>query len=231
MQNEDLQSGMVMIDAGIVKGEPGDVICHPDAGKLPMIIGSVAKEIPLFLPPKTDPYSYFGAKADDAHAFYDHQFGIPYFEIGMDITMNEPARFVAKAMRRALQKVWLYRFTYVALGDGLGQLLGGSEHAAELPFLFQTLDRKYPGQVSPNDKKMARKFSGYFANFAKSAARNDPNAIGVAPLWQPFDSSFQLMHFREPRPNFEDEPRGAARGGVALVEEVRGSQPQPCGQP
>jgi hypothetical protein len=28
-------------------------------------------------------------------------------------------------------------------------------------------------------------------------------------------------------PKFEAEPRG----GVALVEAVRGSQPQPCGQP
>jgi len=55
--NEDLQSGMVMMDDGIMKdapgivaGEPGDVICRPDAGKLPMIIGTVAFELPLFFP-------------------------------------------------------------------------------------------------------------------------------------------------------------------------------------
>jgi para-nitrobenzyl esterase len=231
MQNEDLQSGMVMIDGGIVKGEPGDVICHPDAGKLPVVIGTVANEIPLFLPPITNPYSYFGAKAGDASAYYDHYFPFVREEIGMDITMNEPARFVAKAMRVALQNVWLYRFTYVASGDWVGKAVGGTLHSGELPFLFQTLDRKYPGQVSPNDREMARKFSGYFTNFAKSASRNDPNPTGVPPLWQPFDSSFQLMHFREQGPNFEDEPRGGARGGVALVEEVRGSHPRPCGLP
>ena len=75
---------------------------------------------------------------------------------------------------------------------------------------------------------MAGNFSAYFANFAKSGARNDPNAVGVSHLWQPFDSSFQLMHFKgayyqNQAANFEAEPRG----GVALVEEVRGRQPQP----
>jgi para-nitrobenzyl esterase len=235
VQNEDLQSGMVMIDGddGIVKGEPGDVICRPDAGKLPMIIGTVANEIPLFLPSsQKEPWSYFGAKAGEALGIYTPVPLVAYFEIGMDITMHEPARFVAKAMRAARQKVWLYRFTYVASGDVPGLVLWGAEHAAELPFLFQTLDRKYPGNVSPNDVEMAGRFSAYFANFAKSAARNDPNPTGVPPLWQPFDSSFQLMHFKgayyqNQAANFEAEPRG----GVALVEEVRGRQPQPCGQP
>jgi hypothetical protein len=84
---------------------------------------------------------------------------------------------------------------------------------------------------------MAGNFSAYFANFAKSGARNDPNAVGVSHLWQPFDSSFQLMHFKgaaltsNPDAKFENEPRGGALGGVALVEEVTGSQPQRCGQP
>ena len=84
---------------------------------------------------------------------------------------------------------------------------------------------------------MAGNFSAYFANFAKSGARNDPNPVGVSQLWQPFDSSFQLMHFKgaaltsNPDAKFENEPRGGALGGVALVEEVTGSQPQRCGQP
>ena len=101
----------------------------------------------------------------------------------MDITMHEPARFAAKAMSAAGIKVWLYRFTYVALGDLPGQFFGGAEHAAEVPFLFQTLARKYgPDNVSNLGQEMARKFSGYFANFAKSVARNDPNPIGDTPL-------------------------------------------------
>jgi hypothetical protein len=87
-----------------VKGEPGDVICHPDAGKLPVIIGTVANDFPLFLPPKDDPFKYFDTKANDAHAYYDHYFPFIRKEIGMDITMNEPARFVAKAMRGSFKK-------------------------------------------------------------------------------------------------------------------------------
>jgi para-nitrobenzyl esterase len=238
MRNEDLQSGMVMIDGGnadggIVKGEPGDVICYPDAGKLPMIIGTVANEISLFLPPEDDPYRYFDPKRKDAQTFYHRYVFLPVIreEIGMDITMHEPARFVAKAMMGALQKVWLYRFTYVASGDWQGKVTHGTWHSGELPFLFQTLERKYP-KVSPNDVdvEMSRRFSAYFANFAKSGARNDPNPAGFPQIWQPFDSNFHLMHFRDPAPNFEDEPRGGARGGVALVEEVRGRQSQ-CGPP
>ena len=96
----------------------------------------------------------------------------------------------------------------------------GAFHSREIPFLFQTLEKNYK-EVSDGDRKMASAFSGYFANFAKSHNADDPNGLQT---WRPFDSSFQLMHFRrhsllnpnDQIPNFEPEPWG----GVKLVEQV-----------
>jgi para-nitrobenzyl esterase len=150
VQNEDPKSGMVMIDGddGIVKGEPGDVVCSGEAVKMPVIIGTVAAELPLFLPPQTDPYSYFGAKAGEARLIYGPFPVFAYYEIGMDITMNEPARFVARAVT-ADQKAWLYRFSYIPdaadwLTKFLGGILGGRRIPRSSPSFFKRWIRTKP---------------------------------------------------------------------------------------
>ena len=210
---------MVMIDNHIVKGEPGDIVCRGEAAKMPLMIGTVALDLPTAFPPRKEPYpyAYFGADAEKAREIYGLFGPLAFVEVGMDMTMHEPARFVAKAMTAAGSKAWLYRFSYVVESADLLARLRGTPHSFELPFLFQTLDAQYPhqDQVSPNDREMARKFSSYFANFAKSRDA-EPNAGGL-PQWSQFDPRFQLMHFRpDPGPKFEGEPRR----GVALVEKV-----------
>jgi len=219
---DDPHSSMVMIDNVFVAGEPETALCHGEAMTMPLIIGTVALELPLFFPPKKEPYPYaYFADQEAARKTYTD---VPLFAIplvGMDMTMHEPARFVAKAMTAASNKAWLYRFTYVVdSADPLAQLIG-TPHSAEIPFLFQTLDKQYDkDKITENDQKMASAFSSYFVNFAKSADAN-PN-LGSLPPWPQFDSSFQLMHFRRPAnpvekvPKFEPEPRG----GVRLVEQA-----------
>jgi para-nitrobenzyl esterase len=219
---DDPHSGMAMIDNQIITGEPGEVLCRGEAAKVPVIVGTVALELPVYFPPKIDPYpyAYFGADADKARKIYGQNGIVAFPFVGMDMSMHEPARFIARSMTAAGNKAWLYRFTYVAEVEDQHVKEYGAAHAAELPFLFQTLEAKYCKnatncRVTAKDRQMSQKFSSYFANFAKSRVA-DPNA-GILPQWSKFDpANFQLMNFIDPDPAMGPEPRD----GVALVERV-----------
>jgi para-nitrobenzyl esterase len=211
------QSGTAMIDRGIVSAEPGYILCRNGAISVPVIIGTTASDLAVIFPPRKEPYpySYFGADAGDAMKVYGPNAIEAIGLVAVDITMHEAARFVAKFMTAAGNKVWLYRFTYVSQAEDEHIRMKGAAHAAELPYLFQTLDKKY-ANVSDDDWRMARAFSGYFANFAKSSDA-DPNA-GELTSWRKFDpANFQLMNFVDPRPIFGDDP---LKKRVALVEKV-----------
>jgi para-nitrobenzyl esterase len=79
---------------------------------VPLIIGTTARDAPGFFPPRNDPYSYFGADAEKAATALSPDAVLP--GIAADMTMHEPARFVARSMTNAGNPTWLYRFTYVA---------------------------------------------------------------------------------------------------------------------
>ena len=186
--SDDPHASLAMIDKKIVTGEPGDVICLGRAATMPLIIGTVKDDLPIFFPPRKEPYpyAYFGADAGKAHEIYRSDPFLAVGPVGTDMTMHEPARFLAKAMTAAGKKAWLYRFTYVVESKDLLTRLLGAKHSTEVPFLFQTLDVKYPpGSVSPKDREVARAFSGYFANFARSGDA-DPNTSGF-PYWPNLD--------------------------------------------
>lgn len=97
--------------------------------------------------------------------------------IGVDITMHEPARFVAQQMTAAGQPAWLYRFGYVA--ESLRPKVIGAAHASELPYLFDTLNVRYGRNVTRNDREAGRQFRSYIVNFIKAG---NPNGAGL-PQW------------------------------------------------
>jgi para-nitrobenzyl esterase len=209
-------AGTPMIDGKIVIGEPEEMLLKRKAAAVPIIIGTVAQEPPLYFPPRKDPYpyAYFGDKEGRAHQVYTN---IPSFDVmlvGADMSMHEPARFVAKAMTAAGNPAWLYRFSYVVESNLLGRFAGAG-HSSEVPFLFQTLDVAYPKEnitINDKDRMMARFFSGYFANFAKSPRDNpDPNYGSQLPPWPKITATnTQLMHFyfdlQRPTFVFGDDP-------------------------
>ncbi|HVU12006.1 MAG TPA: carboxylesterase family protein, partial [Phototrophicaceae bacterium] len=151
-------SGTQMIDGKIVTGTPGDIIKNGQAQYVPIIIGTTAADLPEYFPPSiTDPYSYFGADARAARSNYSLPFIasavlvlkgqsqlkdlLPVLSMGSDMTMHEPARFVAREYRAQGQPSWLYRFTYTAESTRPGS--DKQAHAGELPFMFDTLKAKY----------------------------------------------------------------------------------------
>jgi para-nitrobenzyl esterase len=215
--------GTQMIDGTIVTAAPEDVIKSGGAANVPIIIGTTAVDLPEYFPPVTlNPLSYFGADAEAARAAYNVPEALDaqglvllLAGIGADITMHEPARFVAREMTAAGNPAWLYRFTYL---EDVKRPSIGQVHAGEVPFLFETLDARYPGEATDNDRAMAHQFNAYVANFVKTG---DPNGDDL-PAWPAFDpAQHDLMNFSmDDGPVFGPDPRA----GVALVERVADAQ-------
>jgi para-nitrobenzyl esterase len=68
----------------------------------------------------------------------------------------------------------------------------GASHFAELWYMFDHLDQD-AWSWSEADRKLARRMSGYWTNFAK---HGDPNAAGL-PLWPPFDGDNKVLHLND----------------------------------
>ena len=216
VQSDDPHAGLIMIDGSIVPSEPAAIICRGEAARVPVMVGTVANELPISFPPRVEPYpyAYFGPWKDEAVQIYGRDAAHAKQQVGADMSMHEPARFIAKSFAAGGAAAWLYRFTYVSQAepDQVREL--GAAHASELPFLFQVLDRRYP-TVSTTDRAIEHAFSSFVIEFARSREA-DPAGSGL-PAWPRFDpNDFRLMDFNDRGAVFGPEPRR----GVPLVEKV-----------
>jgi para-nitrobenzyl esterase len=200
-------AGGPIFDGSIVTANLGEILRRSEAAKVPILIGTTTDDLPKTYPPsRENPLSYFGPDAERASAVYNPggtlQTPQLALTVAVDITMHEPARFVAKQMMAAGNPVWLYRFGYVA--ESLRPKQTGANHASELPYLFQTLDARYGKEVTAQDREAARAFHTYFANFAQY---DNPNGQGL-PHWPPFTpEKSDLMHFTlDKGPHMEADP-------------------------
>ena len=220
-------AGTPAVDGATVTGTPEAVMQSGAASFVPIIMGTTAADLAEHFPPRvTDPYAWFGEDAEAARKHYRLPFLaravltlkgqselkelLPVAAMGADMTMHEPARFVARQATAAGQPAWLYRFTYTAQStrpDATKQ-----SHAGELPFLFETLEATY-GSVSDEDRRMAEAFNTYVAAFVKTG---DPNGGGL-PRWPAFDpATHDLLDFSlDDGPRFGPDPRAE---GIEFVE-------------
>lgn len=215
--------GTPMRDGHTITATPAEAFARGEETPVPVLIGSVAADIPISFPAvKVLPFAHFGRDADAARAAY----GAPehldrdsliklLLAIGADMTMHEPSRFVARRVTATGRPAWLYRFSYTAESTRPDSLTTGQTHSGELPFLFATLEAKYGDRATAADRSMAEAFNSYAANFVRTG---DPNGAGL-PTWSPFEpSQFDLMHFSlNDGPVFAPDPRAAR---VELVERV-----------
>jgi para-nitrobenzyl esterase len=224
-------AGTPMIDGSFVAGTPEDVFLSGANHRVPIVIGTTAADLPEYFPPRVnDPYPFFG---DDARAARRHyalpflaqaalllkgQSGLrdllPVASIGADMTMHEPARFVARETTAQGQPAWLYRFTYTA--ESTRPDATKQAHAGELPFLFDTLRARYGDATTDADRRMAGAFSTYVGNFVK---QGDPDGGGL-PTWPRFDpAAVDLMDFSlEDGPVFRRDDRAE---GIEMVERAQ----------
>jgi para-nitrobenzyl esterase len=222
---DQVYPGTQMVDGDIVTGQPDDILAGGKAPAIPMIIGTTALDLPAFFPPsKLNPLAFFGEDAEKARAAYgapaqldQKSLAALLLGIGADMTMHEPARFVAQQVTAHGSPAWLYRFTYTAETTRPQSMAQG--HAGELAFLFDQLAAQYGSAVTPKDEETAHAFHTYVANFVK---QGDPNQAGL-PQWPTFTpAAYDLMHFTlESGPVYERDPRAER---VELVEKARERQ-------
>jgi len=209
--------GTPMIDGVTVVDKLERLFRAGKAAPVPLMIGTTARDAPGIFPPRNDPLSYFGSNAEKAAAVFNPGGALPpelvLLGISADMTMHEPARFVARSMRGAGNDVWLYRFTYAP--EARKDRALGAAHAEEVAYMFQTIAKDQKEAPTDKDWQMAHRFSGYVANFVKAS---DPNG-GELPAWPMFDhQKFDLMHFTlDDGPVFGPDPRAAR---IEMVERV-----------
>jgi len=87
-------------------------------------------------------------------------------------------------------KAPVYRFQFDRfLPEASGSNRFGASHAAEIEYVFSTLDSK-PAQWQSEDRRTAAATTAYWANFIKNG---DPNGPGLA-RWPEFGKTHQVMH-------------------------------------
>ncbi|HEY1768479.1 MAG TPA: carboxylesterase family protein [Terracidiphilus sp.] len=181
-----------MIDGKlIVMTSEAGYVSHTEPN-IPMIIGT--NDSDLAYPQGTtiaDFLKPFGSNADKARAIYDPQNADDAKDVGEKIARDrgqlEPARFIAGLLASQGRTVYLYRFSYVA--DSMRREWRGVPHAAEVPFVFETLGPRYGDKATASDEAMARTISGYWAAFAKTG---NPNGGGRVN-WPPYDAKRDVL--------------------------------------
>lgn len=98
------------------------------------------------------------------------------------------AREAAAVLAEQNQPVWHYRFSYVA--DSIGQ--PGAQHAAEIPYFFDTTAIKYGDKTTAKDVAVGKLTSRYVLNFVKTG---DPNGNGVTAWPRYTKAGDELLDF------------------------------------
>ena len=91
-----------------------------------------------------------------------------------DQRMAEPARAIARILSARGQRVYEYRFGYVATARR--KTLSGAPHASEIPYVFDTVCARYGKETSRADEAMARVVHAYWIAFARSGRPVPPDS-------------------------------------------------------
>ncbi|WP_211371570.1 carboxylesterase/lipase family protein [Altericroceibacterium indicum] len=176
-----------MIDGMAVTAPSDEIYAAGDAAAVPFMAGANTADLGFGLSADGDVVAqHFGDLAAEARIAYRDFAKQPQqlaAAISSDQRMVEPARFMVQQMALSGEPAWYYRAGYVP--SAMRPQWTGLPHATEIPLFFQTLDARYPGAVTPQDRAAAANMSAYFVNFARSG---NPNGKGLAQ-WPVYDDA------------------------------------------
>ena len=196
-----------MIDGKVVTESVEEALLAGRQARVPVMIGANSNEFGFSFSPNWEALmSPFGALRARAEAAYDPN-GTKDFRavgalLGSDKSFVEPARFVARQVRKGGQKSYEYRFSYVA-ESMRKEWKAGAPHATEIPFVFNTVAARYGDKLAAADKAAAEAAHAYWVAFAKTG---DPNSNGRAK-WPVYEAGAdQLMNFTFEGPAAQADP-------------------------
>lgn len=206
MDDDHTYVGGPILDGRLYLGAPTMVYAAGGGARVPVMIGVNTDEIGRVDANSLQAlWASFGPDAAAARAAYDPDGRRTLDEVssvvGSDQWMVEPARAIARLLSARGQRVYEYRFGYVA--SSLRKTVSGAPHASEIPFVFDTVAAHYGKATSRADKAMGRKVHRYWVAFAKTG-RPDPAGL---PAWPEYHaSSDRLMSFTNHGPVPEADP-------------------------
>jgi para-nitrobenzyl esterase len=198
--------GGPILDGRLYDGAPTAVYAAGGGARVPVMIGTNTDEIGHLRATSLQAiWASFGPDAAAARALYDPDGQRTLQEVssgaGGDQWMVEPARAIARLLSARGQRVYEYRFGYVA--SSLRGTVPGAPHASEIPFVFDTVAAHYGSATSRADEAMARTMHAYWVAFAKTG-RPEPKGL---PAWPEYHASTdRLLSFTEHGPVPEADP-------------------------
>jgi para-nitrobenzyl esterase len=211
-------------DGKLVLGAPAVLYAAGKGAKVPLIIGATNADIGFARGNTVEEiFAAFGADADEARSVYDpdnnQDARALTFRIGGDQTMVEPARHIARILSARGQKVYEFRFSYVA--ESLRKQWPGAMHATEIPFVFDTVAARYGQALTAADADAGRVTNEYWIGFAKSGV---PRATGQ-PAWPAYDANAdRILEFTNSGPVAAPDPW---RARLDLAESASEAEKKP----
>lgn len=206
LESDHTYVGGPILDGRLYLGAPTTVYAAGGGARVPVMIGANTAEIGQLTASSLQAlWRSFGPDSTAARRLYDPDGRRTLEEVaaaaGSDQWMVEPARAIARLLAARGQRVYEYRFGYVA--SSLRKTLAGAPHASEIPFVFDTVAAHYGQQTSRADEAMARALHSYWIAFARTG-RPDPRG---EPAWPRYDErTDRLMSFTDHGPVSEADP-------------------------
>jgi para-nitrobenzyl esterase len=194
-----------MIDGKVVVESSEQAMLAGRAMKIPVIAGANSSDIGFSFATSMDElFAPFGANSEKAQAVYNPEKSTEFRKIGtvvaMDHMMVEPARFVVRTAAATGQRVYEYRFSYVA--ESMRKQWKGAPHATEIPFVFDTVAARYGKDLDAGDEASAKAAIGYWVAFAIDG---NPDGEG-RPHWPQYSAKEdKLMDFTNGGPVAEHD--------------------------